>query len=182
MAENGCPNFWGLFTARVIKSHIKLQLKFDTQKVNWSILRLWHFGRGDYKGPNCGEVLFPNLKAETAPARRPWPGKNRENCAECRNGRARSAISVSRHQRQPDPDRPHACFSGITSKMIVQIPVSFAKIMYDLFTCQICQISKPSLFLTWDAKPAKMSCCPNYLPKLKTENGHVILILNRIAA
>ena len=80
------------------------------------ILRLRHFGRGDDSGPNCREVLFPNLKTETAPARRPWPGKNRENCAECRNGRARSAIAVSRLQRKPDPDRPRARFSGITSK------------------------------------------------------------------
>ena len=35
------------------------------------ILRLWHFGRGEDKRPNCREVLFPNLKVETAPARRP---------------------------------------------------------------------------------------------------------------
>ena len=62
------------------------------------------------------EVLFPNLEAETAPARRPWPGKNRENCAECRNCRARSAIAVSRHQRKPDPDRPRARFLVITTK------------------------------------------------------------------
>ena len=80
------------------------------------ILWLWHFGRGDDKGPNCWEVLFPNLKAESAPARRPWPGKNRENCVECRNSQARSTIAVSRHQRKPDPDRPCARFSGITSK------------------------------------------------------------------
>ena len=46
------------------------------------ILRLWHFVREDNKRPNCREVLFPNLKAETAPARRPWPDKNCENCAE----------------------------------------------------------------------------------------------------
>ena len=88
----------------------------DEPSVAGKILRLWHFGRGEDKRPNCREVLFPNLKAETAPARRPWPGKNRENCAECRNGRARSAIAVSRHQRKPDPDRPRARFSGITSK------------------------------------------------------------------
>ena len=62
------------------------------------------------------QLLFPNLKAETTPARRPWPGKNRENCAECRNGRARSAIAVSRHQRKPNTDRPRTHFLGITSK------------------------------------------------------------------
>ena len=39
-----------------------------------------------------------------------------------------------------------------------------------------------SLVLTWDPKLAKMSRCPNYLPKFKTENGHAILILNRITA
>ena len=31
-------------------------------------------------------------------------------------------------------------------------------------------------------KLAKMSRCPNYFAKFKTENGHAILILNRIAA
>ena len=31
-------------------------------------------------------------------------------------------------------------------------------------------------------KLSKMSRCPNYLTKFKTENGHAILILNRIAA
>ena len=87
----------------------------DEPSIAGKILRLWHFGRED-KRPNCREVLFPNLKVETAPARRPWPGKNRENYAECRNGRARSAIAVSRHQRKPNTDRPRARFSGITSK------------------------------------------------------------------
>ena len=87
----------------------------DEPSIAGKILRLWHFGRED-KRPNCREVLFPNLKVETAPARRPWPGKNRENCAECRNGRARSAIAVSRHQRKPNTDRPRTHFLGITSK------------------------------------------------------------------
>ena len=34
MAENGCPNFRGLFTTKVIKSHAKLHLKSDVQRVN----------------------------------------------------------------------------------------------------------------------------------------------------
>ena len=38
------------------------------------ILWLWHFGKDD-KRPNRREVLFPNLKEESAPARRPWPCK-----------------------------------------------------------------------------------------------------------
>ena len=83
---------------------------------------------------------------------------------------------------QGTPTQQIRCRDCHPSKMIVQIPVSSAKIMYDLFTCQICQIFKRSLFLTWDEKLAKTSRCPNYLPKFKTENGHAILILNRIAA
>ena len=35
MAENGCPNFRGLFTTKVIKSHVKLHVKSDAQKVNY---------------------------------------------------------------------------------------------------------------------------------------------------
>ena len=35
MAENECPNFAGLFTTKVIKSHVKLQVKFDAEKVNF---------------------------------------------------------------------------------------------------------------------------------------------------
>ena len=46
------------------------------------------------------------------------------------------------------PTQQIRCRDCHPSKMIVQIPVSFAKIMYDLFTCQICQIFKRSLFLT----------------------------------
>ena len=42
----------------------------DEPSIAGKILRLWHFGRED-KRPNCREVLFPNLKVETAPARRP---------------------------------------------------------------------------------------------------------------
>ena len=34
MAENECPNFAGLFTTKVIKSHVKLDVKSDAQKVN----------------------------------------------------------------------------------------------------------------------------------------------------
>ena len=34
MAENECPNFAGLFTTKVIKSHVKLHVKSDAQKVN----------------------------------------------------------------------------------------------------------------------------------------------------
>ena len=34
MGENGCPNFRGLFTTKVIKSHAKLHVKSDAQKVN----------------------------------------------------------------------------------------------------------------------------------------------------
>ena len=49
---------------------------------------------------------------------------------------------------QGTPKQQIRCRDCHSSKMIVQIPVSFAKIMYDLFTCQICQISKRSLFLT----------------------------------
>ena len=40
------------------------------------------------------------------------------------------------------------------------IPVSFAKVMYDLFTCQICQLFQLLLFLTWDPKLAYLSGCP----------------------
>ena len=46
------------------------------------------------------------------------------------------------------PTQQIRCRDCHPSKMIVQIPVSFAKIMYDLFTCQICHIFKRSLFLT----------------------------------
>ena len=35
MAENGCPNFRGLFTTKVIKSYVKLHVKSDAQKVNY---------------------------------------------------------------------------------------------------------------------------------------------------
>ena len=35
MAENRCPNVWGLFTTNYIKSHIKQLVKSDAQKVNW---------------------------------------------------------------------------------------------------------------------------------------------------
>lgn len=59
------------------------------------------------------------------------------------------------------------------SKMIFRTLVSFAKTIYDLFTAQICQIFKLSLFLTWDSKPAKMSRCPNCLLKFKAENGRM---------
>ena len=34
-----CPNFQGLFTTRVIKSHVKLQVKFDAQKGNCIIVK-----------------------------------------------------------------------------------------------------------------------------------------------
>ena len=36
MAENECPNFAGLFTTKVVKSHVKLHVKSDAQKVNCS--------------------------------------------------------------------------------------------------------------------------------------------------
>ena len=36
MAENGCPNFRGLFATKVIKSHLKLHVKSDADKVNYS--------------------------------------------------------------------------------------------------------------------------------------------------
>ena len=88
----------------------------DEPSIAGKLLRLWHFGRED-KRPHCREVLFPNLKVETAPARRPWPGKNRENCAECRNGRARSAIAVSRHQRKPNTDRPRTLLGDHKQKL-----------------------------------------------------------------
>ena len=35
MAENECLNFAGLFTTKVIKTHVKLHVKSDAQKVNW---------------------------------------------------------------------------------------------------------------------------------------------------
>ena len=34
MEENRCPNFWRLFTTKFIKSHVKLPIKSDPQKVN----------------------------------------------------------------------------------------------------------------------------------------------------
>ena len=34
-----CPNFQGLFTTRVIKSHVKLHVKFDAQKGNCIIVK-----------------------------------------------------------------------------------------------------------------------------------------------
>ena len=37
MAENECPNFAGLFTTKVIKSHVKLHVKSDAQKVNFLV-------------------------------------------------------------------------------------------------------------------------------------------------
>ena len=39
MTENECPNFAGLFTTKVVKSHVKLHVKSDAQKVN-SLLSL----------------------------------------------------------------------------------------------------------------------------------------------
>ena len=33
VGENGCPNFRGLFTRKFIKSHVKLHVKSDAQKV-----------------------------------------------------------------------------------------------------------------------------------------------------
>ena len=44
MAENECPNFSGLFTAKVIKSHVKLHVKSDAQKVNSLGLMDFAFG------------------------------------------------------------------------------------------------------------------------------------------
>ena len=38
VAENECPNLWGLFTAKVIKRHVKLHLKSDTQKVSYMLI------------------------------------------------------------------------------------------------------------------------------------------------
>ena len=38
VAENECPNFWGLFAAKVIKSHIKIHLKSDVQKVSYMLI------------------------------------------------------------------------------------------------------------------------------------------------
>ena len=35
VAENECPNFAGLYTTKVIKSHVKLHVKSDAQKVNF---------------------------------------------------------------------------------------------------------------------------------------------------
>ena len=35
MAENECLNFARLFTTKVIKSHVKLHMKSDAQKVNF---------------------------------------------------------------------------------------------------------------------------------------------------
>ena len=81
------------------------------------------FAIGTLEEEMCREVLFPNLRAETAQARRPLPGKNCENCADYRNGRTRSVIAVSRHQRKPDQDRLRARFSGITSKNFQLLPM-----------------------------------------------------------
>ena len=33
VGENGCPNFLGLFTTKLIKCHVKLHAKSDVQKV-----------------------------------------------------------------------------------------------------------------------------------------------------
>ena len=38
VAENECLNFWGLFTAKVIKSHIKIHLKSAVQKVSYMLI------------------------------------------------------------------------------------------------------------------------------------------------
>ena len=40
MAENGCPNFRGLFTTKVIKSNVKPHMEPDAQKVNYVYLPL----------------------------------------------------------------------------------------------------------------------------------------------
>ena len=45
VAENECPNFAGLFTTKVVKSHVKLHVKSDAQKVN-SMLYLIQISRG----------------------------------------------------------------------------------------------------------------------------------------
>ena len=47
MAENECPNFAGLFTAKVIKSHVKLHVKSDAQKVNYFEISHDHFEFSD---------------------------------------------------------------------------------------------------------------------------------------
>ena len=38
--ENRCPNFGGLFTTKVTKSHVKLHVKSDAQKVNSAFFRV----------------------------------------------------------------------------------------------------------------------------------------------
>ena len=40
MAENGCPNFRGLFTTKIIKSNVKPHVKSDAQKVDYVHLPL----------------------------------------------------------------------------------------------------------------------------------------------
>ena len=61
MAENECPNFAGLFTAKVIKSHVKLHVKSDAQKVNSACAKMF----ADYTTITISDSSLADLEQET---------------------------------------------------------------------------------------------------------------------